>query len=64
MLELLQKAKAAKAAVSLLTTEQKNAALEAMAQALLDREDAILAAKSSFSPVTSQNATTTDWAQL
>ena len=44
MLELLQKAKAAKAAVSLLTTEQKNAALEAMAQALLDREDAILAA--------------------
>ena len=44
MMELLKHAKAAKAAVSLLTTEQKNAALEAMADALLSHEAAILAA--------------------
>ena len=44
MMELLKHAKAAKAAVSLLTTEQKNAALEAMADALLSNESAILAA--------------------
>ena len=44
MIELLKHAKAAKAAVSLLTTEQKNAALEAMADALLSNEAAILAA--------------------
>ena len=44
MIELLKHAKAAKAAVSLLTTEQKNAALEAMADALLSNESAILAA--------------------
>ena len=44
MMELLKHAKAAKAAVSLLTTEQKNAALEAMADALLSNEAAILAA--------------------
>ena len=44
MIELLKHAKAAKAAVSLLTTEQKNAALEAMADALLSHEAAILAA--------------------
>ena len=44
MIELLKRAKAAKAAVSLLSTEQKNAALNAMADALLNRENAILAA--------------------
>ena len=44
MQNLLKKAKAAKAAVSSLTTAQKNAALEAMAQALTDQADAILAA--------------------
>ena len=44
MIELLKQAKAAKAAVSLLTTEEKNAALEAMAEALLRNEAAILAA--------------------
>ena len=41
---LLKNAKAAKAQVSLLTTEQKNAALEAMADALIRNESAILAA--------------------
>ena len=44
MIEMLKKAKAAKASVSLLTTRQKNAALEAMADALLKNESAILAA--------------------
>ena len=44
MIELLKQAKSAKAAVSLLTTEEKNAALEAMADALLKNEAAILAA--------------------
>ncbi|MBE6980442.1 MAG: glutamate-5-semialdehyde dehydrogenase [Ruminococcaceae bacterium] len=44
MIEMLKKAKAAKASVSLLTTKQKNAALEAMADALLKNESAILAA--------------------
>ena len=44
MNELLNNAKAAKATVSLLTTQQKNAALEAMADALLNNEAAILAA--------------------
>ena len=44
MKELLKNAKAAKALVSLLTTQQKNAALEAMADALLENEAAILAA--------------------
>ena len=44
MIEMLKKAKAAKAAVSLLTTQQKNAALEAMADALLCHEAAILKA--------------------
>ena len=44
MIELLNKAKAAKAHVSVLTTDQKNAALEAMAQALLDHRSAILEA--------------------
>ena len=44
MIEMLKKAKAAKASVSLLTTSQKNAALEAMADALLKNESAILAA--------------------
>ena len=42
MKELLKNAKAAKAAVSLLTTQQKNAALMAMADALLNHESAIL----------------------
>ena len=44
MNELLKNAKAAKAAVSLLTTGQKNAALVAMADALLKNESAILEA--------------------
>ena len=44
MKTMLTAAKAAKSAVTALTTDQKNAALEAMAQALLDREAAILAA--------------------
>ena len=44
MNELLKNAKAAKAEVSLLTTEQKNAALEAMADALLQHESDILQA--------------------
>ena len=44
MTELLKNARAAKAAVSLLTTAQKNAALEAMADALLNHERAILEA--------------------
>ena len=44
MKTMLEAAKAAKFSVTALTTEQKNAALEAMAQALLDNQDAILAA--------------------
>jgi len=44
MIELLKKAKAAKAAVSLLTTQQKNAALNAMADALVSHEAEILTA--------------------
>ena len=44
MIEMLKNAKAAKATVSLLTTEQKNAALLAMAEALVANQDAILAA--------------------
>ena len=44
MKTMLTAAKAAKSAVMALTTEQKNAALEAMAQALVDHQDAILAA--------------------
>ena len=44
MISFLQNAKAAKAAVSLLTTQQKNEALEAMASALLAHEQAILEA--------------------
>ena len=44
MKNMLNAAKAAKFAVMALTTEQKNAALEAMAQALLDNQEAILAA--------------------
>ena len=44
MITLLQNAKAAKAAVSLLTAQQKNEALEAMASALLEHESAILEA--------------------
>ena len=47
MKTMLQAAKAAKFAVTALTTEQKNAALEAMAQALLDNQEAILAANAS-----------------
>ena len=43
-LEILQAAKAAKASLSLLTTEKKNAALAAMADALLGATDDILAA--------------------
>ena len=44
MKEMLMAAKAAKLEVSQLTTEQRNAALEAMAQAMLDRAEDILAA--------------------
>ena len=44
MKTMLTAAKAAKFSVTALTTEQKNAALEAMASALLDNQDAILAA--------------------
>ena len=44
MMEMLKKAKNAKRQVSALTTQQKNAALEAMAEALLKNETAILAA--------------------
>ena len=44
MTEMLNAAKAAKLEVSALTTSQKNAALEAMAAALLKNEEAILAA--------------------
>ncbi|MBE6660302.1 MAG: glutamate-5-semialdehyde dehydrogenase [Ruminococcaceae bacterium] len=43
-LEILQAAKAAKASLSLLTTEKKNAALAAMASALIEATDDILAA--------------------
>ena len=43
-IEILQAAKAAKASLSLLTTEKKNAALAAMASALTDAADDILAA--------------------
>ena len=44
MNEMLKNAKAAKASVSLLSTEQKNAALLAMADALIANQEAILAA--------------------
>ena len=44
MNEMLKNAKAAKASVSLLTTQQKNDALLAMADALLANQEAILAA--------------------
>ena len=44
MTEMLKQAKAAKAEVSILTTGQKNHALEAMADALLDHQTQILAA--------------------
>ena len=47
MKTMLEAAKAAKFSVTALTTDQKNAALEAMAQALLDNQDAILAANAS-----------------
>ncbi len=42
MKHMLTAAKAAKSQISRLTTQQKNAALEAMAQALLDHRDTIL----------------------
>ena len=41
---MLEAAKAAKFSVTALTTDQKNAALEAMAQSLIDEQDNILAA--------------------
>ncbi len=44
MMEMLKAAKAAKAQITRLTSEEKNAALLAMADALLAQEDAILAA--------------------
>ena len=47
MKTMLEAAKAAKFSVTALTTDQKNAALEAMAQALLDNQEAILAANAS-----------------
>ena len=43
-LEILQAAKAAKASLSLLTTDKKNAALAAMASALIEATDDVLAA--------------------
>ena len=47
MKTMLEAAKAAKFSVTALTTQQKNDALEAMAQALIDNQDAILAANAS-----------------
>ena len=44
MNKMLAAAQAAKMEIAQLTTEEKNAALIAMAQALLDNQDAILAA--------------------
>ena len=44
MKTMLEAAKAAKFSVTALTTDQKNEALEAMAQALLDNQEAILSA--------------------
>ena len=44
MIDMLNAAKAAKPKISLLTTEQKNSALHAMADALLSRQNEILAA--------------------
>ena len=44
MKTMLENARKAKLAVSKLTTDQKNAALQAMADALLDQQEAILAA--------------------
>ena len=44
MKQMLENAKAAKTAIACLTEQQKNAALEAMAQSLLDGETAILSA--------------------
>jgi len=44
MLDMLKRAKAAKTAVALLSTAEKNAALSAMASALVDAGDAILEA--------------------
>ena len=44
MKTMLEAAKAAKAEITRLTTEQKNAALNAMADALIANEAAILAA--------------------
>ena len=44
MIEMLKRAKAAKLAVAALSTEAKNAALTAMANALVEHQDAILAA--------------------
>ena len=44
MIDMLKAAKAAKVQVSCLTTQQKNAALEAMAEALLQNEEKILSA--------------------
>ncbi len=44
MKTMLEAAKAAKFSVTALTTNQKNAALEAMAQALLDNQESILSA--------------------
>ncbi len=44
MLDMLKRAKAAKTAVALLSTAEKNAALAAMASALVDASDAILEA--------------------
>ena len=47
MTNMLEAAKAAKPKISLLTTEQKNCALQAMADALHSQEDKILAANAS-----------------
>ena len=63
MKEMLEAAKAAKGEVAGLTTEQKNAALNAMADALIAWQDAILganaldmeSAKAHISPVMPEN---------
>ena len=47
MKNMLEAARSAKFSVTALTTEQKNAALEAMAQALIDNQESILAANAS-----------------
>lgn len=58
MIEMLRSAKAARAEVSLLTTEQKNRALEAMADELLNSQEQILAANAEDMEAASQSIST------